>query len=204
MGGLTCNRSQVKQTQWKSISEENGAGEIPGRFRVLAAFGEVLSSIPSTHVEWLTSTVTPDPGNLTPSSGLHRYLQACGHTHWHTQTNRNKISLRLKMDWSLRFIAVSPSQSSDITSLLHCVSLCLKMDWSLPFIAVLPHSSDITSLLCWISIHSDHFLKICNHSVACLLSLCSRFIYLKKEENWWHKNQLSSHILERSPKLKFI
>lgn len=138
MGGLTCNRSQVKQTQWKSISEKNGAGEIPGRFRVLAAFGEVLSSIPSTHVEWLTSTVTPDPGNLTPSSGLRRYLQACGHTHWHTQTNRNKISLRLKMDWSLRFIAVSPSQSSDITSLLHCVSLCLKMDWSLPFIAVLP------------------------------------------------------------------
>lgn len=131
-------RSQNKQTQWKSILEENGARETPGRFRVLTAFDEVLSSIPSTHVKQLTGTVTPDPGDLSPSSDLHRYLHTCGHTHRHTQTNRSKISRRLKMDWSSRFIAVSPTQSSDITPLLHCVRLCLKIDWSLPFIAVLP------------------------------------------------------------------
>lgn len=38
-----------------------------------------LSSIPSTHVEWLTSNYNPVPGS--PMSGLPRHLYSPAHTY---------------------------------------------------------------------------------------------------------------------------
>lgn len=79
---------------------------------MVAALEEVVSSIPSMQVKHLTSTVTPDAGDLMPSSALHigTCISVVIHTDMHTQINKNKTSLLLKKSWTSPSMAVlSPS-----------------------------------------------------------------------------------------------
>lgn len=55
------------------------AGKVAQQLTALAAFAEGQSSIPSTYVGNLTTSCNPSSGNLTPSSGLHKW-----HSHRHT------------------------------------------------------------------------------------------------------------------------
>ena len=60
---------------WPGFTEQpkdlqDGAGEMAPRLKELVALPEDLSWSPSTHVRQLTTTITPVPGNLMPSSDL--------------------------------------------------------------------------------------------------------------------------------------
>lgn len=54
----------------------------PTELPTVTALTEDPGSVPSSHVRWLKTTVTPAPGNSVPPSGLHGPLLTCGaHTY---------------------------------------------------------------------------------------------------------------------------
>lgn len=44
-----------------------------------------------THTEWFTMYITPDPGDQTYFSSLHRYLHTRAHTPTHTHTHAHNL-----------------------------------------------------------------------------------------------------------------
>lgn len=81
------------EKNWKKFSWRGrlGIGEIAQWFRTVTAFPEDLSFVPSTHVRWLTATVTQATRNPRPSASLPRNM---GVSPMHT--NKIKITPVLK------------------------------------------------------------------------------------------------------------
>lgn len=51
------------------INISEGSGDVAQGLRTLAALIEDWSLVSSTHIRWLLPSVTPDQGDLMPSSG---------------------------------------------------------------------------------------------------------------------------------------